>query len=279
MDMINRHKIDALSYLFLISFFLVTNVTQAEETLVFSAPPRESKENGIETYAPVAKYLTQIIGKKVVYQHPGNWPSYTNKMRLNKYDFVFDGPHFVSWRIKHLNHRPAVKIPGDFVFTFVSRKNNPRINTVNDLVARKVCGHAPPNQGTLLLYNLLNNPMRQPRLITMRGWREIYNAMIENKCEAAIIPLDIYKKLDPNRINTKVVYMSRPASGQAITISPSLSEEDFRKIRTALLDKKGQLALKNLQSRFASSPLIVARPSEYSGVYSLLETSYGFDTY
>jgi hypothetical protein len=103
--------------------------------------------------------------------------------------------------------------------------------------------------------------------------------MLKGKCEAAIVPLNIYKKLDPNRINSKVVYMSRPVSGQAITIGPNLSEKDFRKIRRALLDKRGQAALKNLQTRFASSPLIVARPSEYNGVYSLLESSYGFDTY
>ncbi|MDH5445740.1 MAG: phosphate/phosphite/phosphonate ABC transporter substrate-binding protein [Gammaproteobacteria bacterium] len=277
--MIVKNKGKFLSSLLFITLYLFTNITFAEETLVFSAPPRESKAAGIKTYAPIAQYLSKITGKKVVYEHPGTWPSYTSNMRHNKYDFVFDGPHFVSWRIKHLNHRPAVKIPGNFVFAFVSKKNNHRIKRVNDLIAKKICGEAPPNQGTLQLYSLLNNPMRQPTLIPIKGWKNIYRAMIADKCEAAIVPLHVYKKLDPKNINTRVIYTSRPASGQAITVGPHIDNEDFRKIRTALLDKNGQLALKNLQRRFSSPPLIAAQTSEYRGVYSLLQTSYGFDVY
>lgn len=279
MNMTIKYTVKTLSCLLLVLSSFVTSVTNADEMLFFSAPPRESKTNGVKTYAPIAKYLTEVTGKKVVYQHPGNWPNYTSNMRHNKYDFVFDGPHFVSWRIKHLNHRAAIKIPGDFVFAFISKRNNPRINRLNDLIARKVCGHAPPNQGTLRLFHLLDNPVRQPRLVAMRGWKNIFNAMMEDKCDVAIIPLNIYRKLDPNKVNTKVIFMSRPASGQAITVSPHLSNNDFKRIRSALLDEKGQVALKNLQSRFASQPLIAANSTEYKGIHNLLKYSYGFDAY
>lgn len=265
--------------LLFLSTSFVTNITQAEEALVFSAPPGKSAQSGKTTYGPIARYLSKVTGKKVIYQHPRNWQVYTNNMRHNKYDFVFDGPHFVSWRIKHLNHRPAVKIPGDIVFAFVSKKSNGKIKQINDLIARKVCGQAPPNQSALLLYSLLDNPMRQPTLIAVDGSREIYNAMMEGKCEAAILPMSTYKKLDPNKINTKVIFRSRPAPGHAITVSPNLSDRDFKRIRSALLASEGQHALKNLQSRFGSSSMIPASSSEYRSEHSLLQSSYGFDIY
>ncbi len=167
MDMIIQRKGKFFTTLLLLAAGFSNNSVLAEEILVFSAPPRESVTSGIKTYGPIASYLTKVTGKRVIYQHPGNWPSYTKNMRHNKYDFVFDGPHFVSWRIKHLKHRPAVKIPGDFVFAFVSKRHNPNIKQLDDLVARKVCGHAPPNQGTLRLFHLMNNPMRQPRLVAI----------------------------------------------------------------------------------------------------------------
>ncbi|MDH5179905.1 MAG: phosphate/phosphite/phosphonate ABC transporter substrate-binding protein [Gammaproteobacteria bacterium] len=276
--MINTFKVTLLSCTMLLLPFFSTSVW-SEEVLVFSAPPLESRAAGLRVYEPVAQYLSKITGKKVIYQQPGNWPKYTSHMRNNEYDIVFDGAQFVSWRIKHLKHRPAVKVPGEQVFVFAGKKTNLRIKQVSDLIAKKVCGMAPPNLGTLHLYDLLDNPMRQPTLITVSSWQAGYQAMLDGKCDAVILPLATYRELDPAKAVTRPIYVSRPASGQAITVGPRISRQDFNKIRTALLDKKGQAALSNLRARFSASPLIAADPAEYHDVYSLLETSYGFDAY
>lgn len=279
MNMHFKYKGKLLSCLFILTLSLSTNTTQAVETLVFSAPPRESKSLAMKIYEPIARFLSRVTGKKVVYKHPDNWMTYTNNMRHNKYDIVFDGPSFVSWRIKHLNHRPAVKIPGNFAYAFITSKKNNRIRKLNDLVAKKVCGPPPPSEGSLHLHKVLDNPIRQPRLIAVEGWRKIYTSMLEGRCEAAVITMKAYKSLDPNRINTRLLYKSKPEAGQAITVSPVFNKKDFNKIRSALLDKNGQLALSNLKSQYASPPLIPARPSDYRSDHSLLESSYGFASY
>ncbi|HEX20223.1 MAG TPA: hypothetical protein ENG78_05330, partial [Acidiferrobacteraceae bacterium] len=56
--------------------------TQADNNTVyiFSAPPRETMQVGKDKYDPVARYLSMIIGKKVVYEHPGNWGVYRSRM-------------------------------------------------------------------------------------------------------------------------------------------------------------------------------------------------------
>lgn len=248
----------------------------AEETMIFTAPPRENLEKGIHTYGPIASYLSKVLGKNIVYQHPGNWLTYSAEMRKNKYDLVFDGPHFVSWRISKIKHTPIVKIPGGFIFKFVAYQNNKQITKIDDLVGKRVCGHAPPNQGTLRLYNQFKNPMRLPILVPVKGWRNIYSAMITGKCEAAILPEKIYKKVDPKSENSKVLFSSNPVPGQAITASSRFNHQDVIKIRKALLSKQGQLATKNLRKRFASPRLTAANKQEYEGVSLLLADSYGF---
>ena len=64
--------------------------------LILTAPPREKPEAGQKLYGPIASYLTKLLGKKVVYKHPQNWLNYQHEMRHDKYDIVFDGPHFIS---------------------------------------------------------------------------------------------------------------------------------------------------------------------------------------
>ncbi len=266
---------------FFFSFFVLISLFStsiyAAETLIFSAPPREPLAKGVKTYAPIAKLLSEITGKKVIYKHPGNWPNYTMNMRKKKYDFIFDGPHFVSWRVKYLKHRPAIKIPGDFMFVFAAKKDNPKVNRLIDVIGKKTCGHAPPNHGTLRLYYQLNNPVRQPNLIAIKGWRNIYKAMMRGRCDVAILPLKIYNEMDPDKSKTKIIFSSRPTAGQALTVSSKFSEDEFKKIRTILLSDKGQRATKNLQTRFVSKALVSANPSDYKDEYVLLRNTFGFE--
>ena len=77
------------------------NRAYLEPPLVLSAPPRETAEDGKSIYQPVAEYLSTVIGRRVVYQHPGTWGLYRTTMLRGGYDLVFDGPHFNSYRIEN----------------------------------------------------------------------------------------------------------------------------------------------------------------------------------
>jgi len=277
------HDVERLFKILSILFLITLPTTKAlaeevltQETLIFTAPPRESVQKGNYTYEPIASYLSKVLGKNIEYQHPGNWLTYSADMRKDKFDIVFDGPHFVSWRISKINHTPIVKIPGGFIFKFVAYRDNKKILTLNDLVGKRVCGHAPPNQGTLRLFNQFRNPMRLPILVPKKGWRNIYSAMMSGKCDAAILPEKIYKKVDPEKKNSKVLFSSDPVSGQAITVSKKFTPRDVITIRNALLSEQGRQATENLRKRFASPKLVPANKQEYEGVSSLLVDSYGF---
>ena len=255
----------------------VQNLAQPGE-FVFSSPPRGNAVEETAYFQPIADYLTRVTGKKFVYKYSDNWLAYQSNMQKDRYDLVFDGPHFVSWRIAHREHEPLVKIPGEFIFVFLARKNNASIQTLNDLAGRTVCGHAPPNQGTLHLYNMFTNPSRQPQLVDVQGWRPIYKAMLADKCVGSVVPVKIYTELDPTGKDTKVLYTTKAAPGQAFTASKRIPADIRAKIVEALMSEQGQTVTAKLREYYPSKPYVRANKSEYAGEEVLLKDSYGFDS-
>lgn len=255
----------------------VANLAQPSE-YIFSSPPRGNAAVETTYFQPVADYLTKVTGKKFVYKYSDNWLAYQSNMQKDVYDLVFDGPHFVSWRISHRGHEPLVKIPGDFIFVFLARKDNNTIHSLSDLAGRSVCGHAPPNQGTLHLYNMFTNPARQPILVDVQGWRNIYKQMIAGKCMGSVVPLKIYKEMDPEGKDTQVLYTTKAAPGQAFTASKRIPADIRAKITEALMSVEGQAATAKLREQYPSKPYIRATRQEYTGEDVLLKDSFGFDS-
>lgn len=255
----------------------LANLSQPSE-YIFSSPPRGNGAVEAAIFQPVADYLSKATGKKFVYKYSENWLAYQSNMQKDKYDLVFDGPHFVSWRISHRGHEPLVKIPGDFIFVFLARKDNNSIQALGNLAGRTVCGHAPPNQGTLHLYNMFDNPSRQPQLVEVQGWRNIYKEMLAGKCLGSVVPLKIYKELDPDGKDAKVLHITRAAPGQAFTASKRIPAEIRAKIADALMSAEGQEVTAELRQQYPSKPYIRATKQEYAGEDVLLKDSHGFDS-
>lgn len=274
------YKIPIIRLLLPILFYLPFTccAVKADDTdaLMFSAPPRETPEKGKKVYAPIAKFISKTLGREVVYRHPLNWANYSSNLRKDTYDLIFDGPHFVSWRIANRKHRPIIKIPGDFFFYFISRKDNLEIVTLKDVVGKSVCGQAPPNQGTLRLLDKFENPMRQPYIKEVRGWRNIFKAVISKKCEVGIVPSKIYNEMDEGRRKTKIIFETTHVAGQAITGGNKINLKEINEIRTALLSSDGYKATKALRQRFSSPILTAATVEEYNDIYKLLRHTYWF---
>lgn len=254
---------------------LCSQATRAD--LIMTAPPRESVENGEKIYTPIATYLSTVLGEKVTYQHPRNWLFYQRDMRAGKYDIVFDGPHFMSWRMKNLGHEPVAKLPGKLAFYIVTKKDHPSIKKVRHLVSRKVCGIAPPNLSTLTMFAELNNPARQPVLQPVRGGMPgVYKAFREGKCEAAIFRDKFYQRKlkDEDRADLVIIFKSKKLPNQGITVSDKVSPELRAKIAKGLTqDPDGIAATELLRKRFAAKAkaMVPAKSEEYKDSVYLLE--------
>jgi ABC-type phosphate/phosphonate transport system substrate-binding protein len=270
--MIKRFQVVFLCFMFLMIFSVNVNAEY-----IFTAPPRESVDRGNEIYRPIAEYLSESTGKKFTYRHPGDWSEYSRGMQNNEYDLAFDGPHFVSWRIKNINHDVILKLPQLHFWRVVAAKNNKSVHTIDDLIGKKVCAPKSPNFGMLTMMSHFSNPDRQPIHIITKGWKDGFNGVVDGKCEAAVLPKTNHKKFDTKLTKTKAIHTHLPYPNQAITAGPDLPSSVKVQVQGLLLKKEGQLALSNLRDRFTrGASLVSAENEEYEGISMVLKRAGNF---
>ncbi|MGD8783658.1 MAG: PhnD/SsuA/transferrin family substrate-binding protein [Thioalkalispiraceae bacterium] len=244
--------------------------------LVMTAPPREKPEAGKKIYGPVAEHLTKLLGKKVVYEHPKNWLNYQRDMRNDKYDFVFDGPHFISWRMAHHGHDVLVKLPGTLVFHLVTSKTDTEINNTEDLVGKKICGISPPNLSTLSVIAAYPNPVRQPVIVGIKGGMgAVHKNYQAGECRAAVFRRAFFnKKLAKEaREKYKIIYTSTPVPNQGFSVSKRISKREKNLIVQSFTFGDGVKATSGVLRRFGGKAknFIRAKTEEYQGHNLLLE--------
>lgn len=262
-------------WFFILSILLIAQSVVARD-LIMTAPPREKPAAGKKLYGPVAAHLSKLLGKKVVYEHPGNWLNYQRDMRKGRYDIVFDGPHFVSWRMAHLGHEVLVKLPGTLVFNLVVSKKDDEINTLNDLVAKKICGISPPNLSTLSIIAAYPNPVRQPVIKGIKGGMgAVHKSYQAGKCRAAVFRRAFFKKKlkKEARESYKIIYSSKPVPNQAFSVSKRLSARDKSLIIQSFTLGDGVKATHGILRRFGGKAkhFIKANTEEFKGHNLLLE--------
>jgi ABC-type phosphate/phosphonate transport system substrate-binding protein len=253
-----------------------TTVLAAGKTYIFSAPPRGTEAKEREVYDPIARYLSQSTGEHIVYKHPDNWLNYQNQMQQGKYDLVFDGPHFIGWRIDRVGHQPLAKLPGDLAFVVITKNDDMKLD---GLAGRRICGLAPPNLATLTMYKQFPNPMRQPQVKEVKSFAMAYRDVMDQKCDAAVMRDKMYFKLTAKaKHKGKVIWSSDGISNQGFSAGPRLGAETKQKITNALLSPDAQKPLAKFFDRFSkkNKKLVQATAEEYAGHGGLLKDVWGF---
>ena len=274
---LNR-KISLLMLLVLSSAFSLP----VHADLVFAAPPRESLERGEELYGPIARLLTAELGVKVVYEHPRNWKKYTEKMQGDKYDIVFDGPHFAAWRMKYLGHVPVVRLPGELSFVVVIRRDEKRIFEPHDLIKTNtpLCGMPPPNLATIAVLRQFSNPIIQPVIYETLGFQEGYELFRAGKCKAAIFQARFVDKLPPaEKAQLKILFTGGGAlPEQTITVSGRVTESQRATLAALLTRSQGLPATAELLKQFTKQAknFKTANSEDYPGLETLLEEMWGW---
>ena len=249
------------------------------DVLALSAAPRDGVEGGMKRFGPIADYLSEKLGRKVVYKHPGTWGGYQSDMQAGAYDIVFDGPHFISWRIEKLQHNVLVKLPGALKVVGFVRADNKRVKQVGQLVGHGICAHAPPNLGLLSVQNEFNNPSRQPNFIIMEGFGAIYQGVMEGKCVAGIVPKKNLLQKDPRGEQTRIVYEHSPFPQQAFTAGPRLSVEEQTRLVAALMAPEAEAVLADFRQAYAfKDSFVPANNAEYADLGVYLRPVQGFYT-
>jgi len=249
----------------------------SNEPLVFSAPPRESSEEAHKLYQPVADYLSRVTGRRVSYVYPRNWLLYQKEMTKGSYDIVFDGSHFNSWRILHLQHNTVAKVPEQQMFKVVTRRDNTQITSLKQLAGKKVCGMGASNLGTLALQSEFD-PSRQPLIVEHISWTKVYEAVMENRCSAGIVSVAVLRKLDGASNFTRVIHQSRQLPNQAFSAGPRVTTEEQNKLARALTSAEAHKVLEPMLSAngVADSGLVLASKEDFAGMDAYLKDVWGY---
>lgn len=263
---------------FIVGWLCLINVLHAE--LLFTAPPREGGSGGTneraeDLYGPIADYLSSVLGEKVTYSNPGNWLNYQNLMRDDKYDIIFDGPHFISWRIEHLGHEAIARMPGPLDFVLIAHADDNSINKIDDLVAHTFCSIPPPNLATLAVMEKFRNPVRQPTIKAIRGGaNEAYTAFVNDKCSSVVLRANFFgKKLtDEQRRQAKVIFKTIGYPNQGFSVSKRINAGARAKLKQALLGEPDKRMLE-LIKRYGkpSDRFVTTDNTEFKGLNNLLE--------
>jgi len=227
-------------------------------------------------YGPLADHLSDLLGEKVIFQYPQNWLQYQRDLRKGVYDIVFDGPHFVSWRLAHLEHEVLVKLPGELEFVVVVKKDDDNLKKTDDLIGKRICAIPPPNLATLTVIDLYHNPVRQPVIWGVKGgYSQVLKHFMKGTCVAAVFRTTYYDKqlTDQQRGQLRILHKSKGLPNQAITVSKKIGLEDKKKIIRSLTLGKGKKATESIAKRFGGekSSFITASQSEYKSQTELLE--------
>ena len=265
----------------LLSALLLPVMTSAAEkdVITITTAPTQSVADTHKLYGPLADYLSEATGENIKLVPARNFLEYTSKMRKGEFDIIFDGPHFVSWRMGHTEHVPLARLPGELVF-MAAVKDGGTISQIGQLVGKKVCAVNSPNLATLMVLDAFPNPVRQPVIVSRRSFKDAMQCLKKGEGVAAILPVKFWKKFE-KKGKTKgfrLLYSTKkqPLPPRTFSISKRVDAATREKIRHALLDSEGKPGAQPLLNRFRSKKFVVAKESEYRDLSRLLLSVWGF---
>ena len=255
----------------LITTIALSNAAAAE--IIFTAPPQLKREQAIEIYGPFIRYLELVIGESVVFEYPAGWQEYSENMRADHYDIIFDAPHFSSWRIKNIDHVPVARLPGTLNYVIVANQYDKSVESIRDLVGVKICSLASPSLGTMAVYSLFDNSVNLPQIHEVNGeFANVYQALKNDKCKAAVLrDVDFMHMLPAEKATIKVVAKTASMPEHTLTVSSRLSKKK-RMLTMMLTSPEGAKAADNIFRQYGSTQreFIATEDEEYNDLDGLL---------
>ena len=259
----------------LVLFIIVVPFAQAEKPLIFATAPTHSTQKTLEIYQPLIDYLSEVSGKEIEIRTATTFIDYNNNLQKDNYDIIFDGPHFVGWRMEKFGHVPIARLPGYIKIVIVIKKDS-NITSMEQLTGQRVCSFPSPNMLTMAFFEHFTNPIRQPVPIPARGFKGLEKCLQRDDIVAAVLRDKMWAKMK-NKDQYKILFAPDTAYPErTFSLSPSIDAATRKKITYALLSRKGQEYLQNLLTTFKRDRLVPARPNEYKDLGLLLVPVWGF---
>ena len=258
--------------LFYTCFAFIT-VCQADEYTLAIQPILPQNEL-IESYQPLADYLSAATGHTITITTHRNFLLYWTKMRKQEkgFDLVLDAAHFTDYRIKAQGYTVLAKMPDTVSFSIVTSEDN-FILDIDELIGLRIATMPSPSLGSLRLEELFPNPMRLPNYIWVMNTTIAMNSLLSGEVDAAIIPTRLASTY--NGINT--VMTTEPVPHMGLSVSPDVPQKTVEALRNALLNAGSTIEGQKMLSKLKLEQFEAANEAAYDGYANLLKEVFGFD--
>ena len=236
-------------FLLILVLICLHGVAQAE-SYIFSSPPTQDKEASEKMYSPLVKFMSEVTGKEIIYEYSENWLNYTLNMQKAKYDFLFDAPHFVSWRVEKIEHQPLISLSHGLSYVLVVLESS-SYQSLNQLKAKKVCSSGAPNIDAITLLDQYDSNWSQPVIKIVRGFDQMYEALVSNYCVATIMPTRAYIRIKNSQsIASRVIFQSHELPHFGLSASPRISPLMRNALQSEILSKNAEQAFAEIDRYF-----------------------------
>lgn len=266
-------RVSRLGGIVLAVCFFVSFHANAEGTIYkLGIAPVLDYEDTLRTYQPLVEYLSSKIGVEIELVPARNFIGYWSQMRKpDAYDFLLDGAHLAAYRMKKMDHQLVAKVTGVLSFTLISRPDD-LILDPEELVNRRVAVLASPNLGGLQVYNLFNNPARQPLMIEVKNALDALEAVRDGRADAAYVPTPILARYP----EATVIASSEQMPNMTLTVSSRVPQEVRDAVTHAVIDASNSEEGRTMLAAINIDAFEAANHSDYQGLEKVLSGMWGY---
>jgi ABC-type phosphate/phosphonate transport system substrate-binding protein len=254
-----------------------SNILKADPgDIVFIIQPILSEEQTQRAYKPLADYLGQATGKRVVIRTLPNFLAYWEVARQDSgYHLVLDAAHFTDYRAQKLGFKVLAKVPEGVSYSLIVSAEALVIDPI-ELVGKTVATPGAPSIGAARLNAMYPNPVRQPVIVDSGTAEAGIQMVVKNKTLAAIVPTPLVSQQMAQGGGVSVVTTTELIPHIAFSASPKLDAATRDKIRNALVNAANTDAGRAMLKAVNFERFDPATEQIYSGQSNILKEYWGY---
>jgi len=217
-------------------FTLLPIPALGQETLRLGIMPLQSEERTREIFQPMARYIQHLTGKKVELLTYPNFLSYWSETQKgDKYDIVFDAANFIDYRNKTHDFTVIARQPGTISISLIVPEDSFVFDS-DELIGKKISTLGPPSLTAINIYDMYDNPVRQPSIIEANNTQHVISMLKDGKVDAGMIPTPLVSGIMANEGGINVVLTTEPVPSMGISVSPDVTSEIREKLVKGFLE-------------------------------------------
>ncbi len=267
-------KIQCAGYLLVVVTLLGSIIpvsAQSQEPLRMVIQPFQTEQRTRELFQPLVDYLQTVSGQKINLITYPNFISYWSiTQKPDSYDIAFDAAHFVDYRNKSKDFTVLARQPGLISISLIVPEDS-LIFDADELVGKKIATLGPPSIAAVRIYEMFDNPVRQPTIIEGDNSSVVMELLVDGKVDAAMLPTPVVSARMAGDGGISMVTTTDTIPGLAISVSPAISADARGKILKGLLEADKTAAGKKMLEATSLNTFEKASNQDFFGYAELLD--------